>query len=201
MDIYQISVWLSSSILMLGTFYYCRQISRGLVSPPLATFIIASITFTLALFIYTRKPSWSFSANIGLTTAFASAWTVCTYLIAKLLREKRLLLSINNWQKFSLLSAIAIFVLWVLTDNAFVCYVLLQVAALIAYTPVIQKLWNGGSDSLVFWCSLLLSSLVASYAAYTRNDLEAWIYILRAVPSTLLVVGLILKNRKMKSVS
>ncbi len=201
MNIYQITVWLSSSIMMLGTFYYCHQISKGLVSPPPATFIIASITFTLALFIYTRKPGWSFSANIGLTTAFASAWTVCIYLITKLLREKKLLLSVNNWQKFSLISAFVVFVLWILTDNAFVCYVLLQLAALIAYTPVIQKLWKGGSDSLVFWCSLLLSSLVASYAAYTRNDLEAWIFILRAAPSTLLVVGLILKNRKIKSVS
>ncbi len=198
MEIYEISVWITAIIMMAGSFYYCLEIKRGVVSPPPATFIIASATFSLSLFMYSRKPGWSFSANIGLTSAFLSAWTVCIYLTTKLLKEGNFFLSINNWQKFALMSALIVFIVWLVTDNAFLSYVLLQTAALIAYTPVIQKLWNAkkNTESLVFWGSLLLSSLVASYAAFERNDIEAWIYICRAVPSTLLVIVLILRLKR-----
>jgi hypothetical protein len=197
MGLFEISVWITAIIMMAGSFYYCFEIKKGIVSPPPATFIIAAVTFTLSLFMYSRNPNWSFTANIGLTSAFLSAWTICIYLSAKLLREGKFFLSINNWQKFALCSALVVFIIWVITNNAFVSYLLLQIAALIAYTPVIQKLWNAkkNSESLIFWTSLFLSSLVASYAAYQRNDTEAWIYIFRAVPSTLLVVFLTLKAR------
>lgn len=202
MEIYQISVWITAIIMMAGSFYYCGEIKKGVVSPPPATFIIAAGTFSLSLFMYSRKPDWSFSANIGLTSAFLSAWTVCIYLTVKLLKEEKFFLSINLWQKFALISASAVFVIWIITDNAFVSYVLLQLAALIAYTPVIQKLWNAkkNSESIVFWSSLMLSSLVASYAAYERNDTEAWIYIFRAVPSILLVIILILRVKRHETI-
>ncbi len=194
---YLSSVWITAIIMMAGSIYYCIEISRGTVSPPPATFMIAATTFSLSLFMYSKNPEWSFSANIGLTSAFFSAWTICIYLVAKLVREKQLMLSINTWQWFALVSACIVFFFWVATDDAFMSYVLLQLAALIAYTPVIQKLWKATTDSesLVFWGSLMLSSAVASYAAYERSDIEAWIYIFRAVPSSLLVVLLITKIR------
>lgn len=202
MEIYQTSVWITAIVMMVGSFYYCFEIKKGAVSPPPATFIIAAGTFSLSLFMYSRKPDWSFSANIGLTSAFLSAWTVCIFLTIKLLKEGKFFLSINNWQKFALISASVVFIVWIITDNAFVSYVLLQLAALIAYTPVIQKLWNAkkNSESLIFWTSLMLSSLVASYAAYKRNDIEAWIYILRAAPSTLLVIILILRVKRHETI-
>lgn len=202
MEIYQFSVWTTAIIMMAGSFYYCYEIKKGTVSPPPATFIITAVTFTLSLFMYSRKPNWSFTANIGLTSAFLSAWTICIYLTIKLLKEGKFFLSINNWQKFAFTSALVVFIVWIITDNAFVSYVLLQLAVLIAYTPVIQKLWNAkkNSESLTFWTSLMLSSLVASYAAYERNDIEAWIYILRAVPSTLLVIILILRVKRHETI-
>lgn len=202
MELYQTSVWITAIVMMAGSFYYCFEIKKGTVSPPPATFIIAAGTFSLSLFMYSRKSDWSFSANIGLTSAFLSAWTVCIYLTIKLLKEGKFFLSINNWQKFALISASVVFIVWIITDNAFVSYVLLQLAALIAYTPVIQKLWNAkkNSESLTFWTSLMLSSVVASYAAYERNDIEAWIYILRAVPSTLLVIILILRVKRHETI-
>ena len=202
METYTFSVWVTAIIMMAGSFYYCNEIKRGVVSPPPATFIIAAITFSLALFMYSKKENWSFSANIGLTSAFLSSSTICIYLILKLIREKRLFLEINLWQRFTLMSAGIVFVIWMITDNAFLSYVLLQLAALIAYTPVIQKLWNAkkNSESLVFWGSLMLSTIVASYAAYERNDTEAWIYICRALPSTLLVFVLILRVKKRETI-
>ena len=202
MELYETSVWITAIVMMAGSFYYCFEIKKGTVSPPPATFIIAAVTFTLSLFMYSRKPNWSFTANIGLTSAFLSAWIVCIYLTTKLLRERNFFLSINNWQKFALTSALVVFIVWIITNNAFASYLLLQIAALIAYTPVIQKLWNAkkNSESLIFWTSLMLSSLVASYAAYERNDIEAWIYIFRAVPSTLLVIILILRVKRNETI-
>ncbi len=188
--------------MIAGSLYYCSEIKKNIVSPPPATFIVASGAFTLSLFMYSRKPDWSFTANIGLTSAVLSTWIVCVYLTTKLLKEGNFFLSINSWQKFALASAFIVFVIWIITDNAFVSYVLLQITAFISYIPVIQKLWNAkkNSESIVFWLSLMLSSLVASYAAYERNDTEAWIYIFRAVPSTLLVIILILRVKRHETI-
>lgn len=188
--------------MIMGAIYYCTEIKRGIINPAPATFIIIAGTFSLSLFMYTKKPNWSFLANIGLSSAFISAWIICIYLSVKLLLEKKFLLSINKWQKYSLIMVSIIFGVWLITDNAFISYIMLQISALIGYIPVIQKLWKAkkNSESIIFWSSLMLSSMTASYAAYLKNDIEAWIYIFRAVPSTLLVIILILKAKKKEAI-
>ncbi len=192
---YLFSVWTASIIMMAGSFWYCYQILREKVHPPPATFIILSLTFPFAFYMYAQNPNWSFTANIGLTSAIMSVWVVAVFLITKLSLQKKLRIEVNLFQRITFLASFVILVFWFLTKDQFMAYILLQVSALISYIPVIKKLWKAqkNQDSIVFWGSLFLSTCVASYAAYEKNDVQSWIYILRAIPSTTIVIVLMVR--------
>ena len=192
---YFISVWTASIIMIAGSFWYCYQILREKVHPPPATFIILSFTFPLAFYMYTQNLGWSFTANIGLTTAIASVWIVAAFLLTKLSFQKKLHIEINIFQRITILVSVLILVFWLITKDQLISYVLLQVSALISYIPVIKNLWKAerNRDSIIFWGSLFLSTCVASYAAYERNDIQSWIYIARAIPSTITVLVLMIR--------
>jgi hypothetical protein len=202
---YEISVWVASSLMMLGTIWYCYQIVRGRVNPPPASFVIFSLTFPLVFYMYMQKPGWSYTANIGLTTAILSVWMVAIVLITKLSIQKKLKVEFNPFQWIMIFAAVIVLVFWSLTKDQFTAYVLLQISSLIGYIPVYKKLWGSkeNRDSFVLWGAIFLSSCVASYAAYERNDLQSWIYIIRAVPSTMVVILLMvrieLKNKALRS--
>jgi hypothetical protein len=191
---YLITVWLAAIIMMAGSFWYCYQILREEVQPPPATFIIVSCTFPLGFYMYTQTPGWSFAANIGLATAVASAWVTTATLIGKLLYEKKLQVELTVFQRITVGTSFLVLIFWAITNDPFTAYVLLQVSALIGYIPVIQKLWGAkrNHDSIIFWGSLFFSTLVGCYAAYEKNDIQSWIYIGRALPSTLAVLVLML---------
>lgn len=192
---YLISVCTASVILMAGSFWYCYQILREEVHPPPATFIILSFTFPLALYLYTQKPDWSFSANIGLTVGVVSVWVVSVFLIAKLFIQKKLSIEVNLFQRITILVSLIILLFWFITKDQLTAYILLQISALVSYIPVIKNLWNAekNRDSIMFWGSLFLSTCVASYAAYERNDIQSWIYIIRAIPSTMVVLLMMIR--------
>ena len=181
--------------MMMGSFWYCYQILKGVVSPPPATFIILSFTFPFGFYMYAQSPHWSFATNIGLTSAVLSVWTVGSVLITKLLLQKKLHLEVNVFQRWVIFIALVVLIFWFVTKDQLTSYVILQVSALLSYIPVYKNLYKAdkNKDSLVFWSTLFLSTCVAAYAAYEKNDMQSWIYIGRAVPSSLGVVILMLK--------
>src|SRR3989338_2331530 len=192
---YLFTVWTASIIMMAGSFWYCYQILQEKVFPPPATFIILSFTFPLAFYMYAQNPGWSFTANIGLTTAVASVWVVALFLLTKLLIQKKLYIEVNLFQRITILVSFLIIVFWFITKDQLISYILLQISALISYIPVVRNLWKAekNRDSIVFWSSLFLSTCVASYAAHERNDMQLWIYIIRAIPSTMIVLILMVR--------
>lgn len=200
---YLATVWISAIIMMLGSIWYCYLILKNKVQPPPATFIILSFTFPLAFYMYAQKPGWSYTANIGLTTAIASVWLVAIFLIGKLLYERRLHIEVNKFQRATIIASALIIGFWFISKDQLTSYILLQVSALISYIPVVKNLSKAekNKDSLIFWISLFLSTCVACYAAYERNDLQSWIYIGRALPSTLTVVILMIRIEIRKAYS
>ena len=128
---YLTTVWATSIIMLKGSVYYCYEIRQNKVSPPPATFIILSMTFPLAFWMYMQKDGWSYTANIGLTSAVLSVWTVCVFLIGKLLYEKRLKVEITKFQWITIGSSIVVLFFWFITKDHFTAYVLLQISALI----------------------------------------------------------------------
>jgi len=190
--------------MLTGSIWYCYLILQEKVQPPPATFIILSLTFPLAFYMYAQKPNWSFTANIGLTTAIASTWIIGVVLLTKLSFQKRLHIELNPFQRITILASVVILSFWFITKDHFTAYLLLQISALIGYIPVYRKLWiaRKNPDSLLFWLSIFFSNCVATYAAYEKDDLESWIYIIRAIPSTAIVVLLMVrieyKNKALK---
>lgn len=195
MDInfFNLAVWISACIMIFGTMWYCNLIIKDKIpSPPLATFIVATVTFVLAIFMYSKKPEFSVKSNIALFSSALSAFIVLLVLFVKIGSDK---IVFNNLQKGCLLFCLGIVMVWFITDNPFVSYVLLQINALISYLPVYERNLKAqrNQDSFILWTSILFSNIVASYAVWEKGDLESWIFIARAVPSTLLVVLLMVR--------
>lgn len=193
--LYTTSLWMSSVIMLLGTLWYCRLLWLGKVQPPPATFLILSLMFGLSFFMYAQKATWSFGANIGLTVSTLSVWMVTPWLMGLLAFRKKLRVEFNPFQWKMITAALVTMVFWLLTDDHFISYVLLQVIAVIGYVPTMVRLWKAkkNTDSLVFWLSVFFAVLVASYAAWLRNDIEAWIYIARAVPCVMIIIVLMIR--------
>lgn len=194
---YNFTVWLSAAIMILGTLWYCWLIARDEARPPLSAFIILCLVFSLSLFMYAQKTAWSFSANIGLTAATLSTWMVLLSMTITYALKKKLHTEFNPFQRKILYAAIATLILWFVTDNHFLSYILLQIIAVIGYFPIIVRNWKPKEDkeSLVLWSSIFFSTLVACYAAWERNDVEAWIYIGRAIPCVGVVITEVTLNR------
>lgn len=192
---YEISVITSFCILILGTIWYSYLIIKDRINPPVGTFMIASAVFACSFAMYMQNPQWSFSANIALLGALVSAWGVLIVLTVKLLKEKRFGIEFTSFQKWTVFISSLVLLFWYLTENHLASYTLLQLAALIAYIPVIQKLWGAkkNPESIAFWGSLFLSTCVASYAAYEKQDIESWIYIARAIPASGTVLFLLIR--------
>ncbi len=114
---YLITVWIAAVIMMAGSFWYCYQILREEVQPPPATFIIISFTFPLAFYMYTKTLGWSYTANIGLTTAVASVWVVTLVLIPKLILQKKLHVELTTFQKTTIALSFLIIMFWFITKD------------------------------------------------------------------------------------
>lgn len=194
MNLFDFSVWGTSALMMLGAICCCILIHKGKISPPPATFLILSVIFPLMFWMYTGKEGWSFAGNIGLSSAVASAWTISFYYIPRLMFLGKLKISFSKSHKYTIAASFLVLVYWLFTKDSFSAYVALQLSALIGYIPMVEMLMSGkNKDSLFFWTSIFLSALVAAYAAYQRSDLEAWIYIARALLSTGLVLYLMIR--------
>ncbi|MCI5108795.1 MAG: hypothetical protein MRY49_03030 [Candidatus Pacebacteria bacterium] len=145
--------------------------------------------------MYMQKESWGFGANIGLTVSTLSVWMVTAWLMTILIFRRKLRVEFNPFQWKIMGAATVAMVFWAITDDHFTAYMLLQVIAVIGYMPTMVRLWGAkkNTDSMIFWVSVFLAVLVASYAAWIRNDVEAWIYIARAVPCVLIIIILMIR--------
>lgn len=193
---YLTMVYTTAVIMLLGTAYYAVSIVRGKFAPPLGAFLILSVSFGLSWLVYTKIPDWSWTSNIGLASAVVSAWSLTATLLFFTLKKSRLSVSFNKTQKRTIIGAGCIILFWLVTDDPFWAYVLLQVLALVGYWPLVKSLYNEEhNDSLVLWGAIWLSVLVSIYPAWQRANIEAYIYIVRAMVGATAVVALLVRTR------
>ena len=193
---YLITVWVASAIITLGSLWYCFLIWRRRVHPSLASFLIFSISFPLGFWMYMQNPHWSWGGNIGVLNSIVSTWMISATLFIRLIKDGKLSVELNKPQRRTIYASIVILIFWVITRDHLTAYILLQASILIGYVAMVKKFWNWqgkNPDSITFWLLNFLGTLVAVYAAIERNDLESWIYILRALPCMLFLIFILLR--------
>lgn len=198
MTMYEAAVIVTVILMTVSAVDYVRRAWIRETSPVLATWILATTMIGLSFWMYWGSPSRSWTANIGVTTAFANIGAILVGVIATNIRDGTLRVAFDRVQRWCLAFGAAVVVFWSITDQPLIAYALVQVIGIIAYIATIRRLWGAerSTEPLFLWASVFLASLCSIYPAWVKGDPFAWIYLARAVPSTALIVVMIARIKR-----
>lgn len=201
---YEITVLITLFFMIISACDYVRRAWIGKTTPVPATWILMMVMMSLSFWMYWTGPKKSWTSNVGVTSGVVNVAIILGGVIAANVRHKTLRIAFDKVQKWCLVAGAGVAVLWFFTDQPLRLYALVQLIALIAYAATVKKLWRAekSTEPYFLWVSVLLANLSALYPAWVKNDQFAWIYLARAVPSTIFVIYLIarIKSRMKKEV-
>lgn len=195
---YDIAVIATVILMTVSAVDYVRRAWIRETDPVPATWILATTMIGLSFWMYWDSPRRSWTANIGVTTAFANIGAILVGVIATNIRYGTLRVAFDRVQRWCLAFGAAVVVFWALTDQPLIAYALVQLIGIIAYVATIRRLWSAerSTEPIFLWVSVFLASCCSIYPAWVKHDPFAWIYLARAVPSTALMVWLIARIKQ-----
>ena len=187
----------------LSAVRYVQLAWRRKIDPVPATWVLMFVVFALSCWMYWKSPNHSFAGNIGNIAGFFNICLIVCGVVGRHVRDNTLRVAFNPFQKKCLAAGGLIVVFWLFTRNSQIAYLLTQVIALVAYTPTVVRLWTAdrNTESLFLWGIVFVACLTALYPAVLLHDKLAWIYLGRAIPSTLVVIVLILRLTRRESLA
>lgn len=194
---YDTAVIATVILMTISAVDYVRRAWIRETSPVLATWILATTMIGLSFWMYWDSPRRSWTANIGVTTAFANIGAILVGVIAVNVRDGTLHVAFDRVQRWCLAFGGAVVVFWTITDQPLIAYALVQLIGIIAYVATIRRLWGAerSTEPLLMWVSVFLASCCSIYPAWVKHDPFAWIYLARALPST---AGMVLLIRRVQ---
>ncbi len=195
---YEAAVVMTIILMVVAAVDYVRRAWKKETSPVPATWILMMTMMGLSCWMYLESPRRSWTGNIGVTMGVVNVAMILIGVVATNIRYHTLHVAFDRVQKICLASGGAVVLFWFLTKQPLVSYALVQGIALIAYAATVKRLWKAerSTEPLFFWASMLLASLSATYPALVKHDPFAWIYLGRAVPSTMGMIYLIARIKR-----
>lgn len=184
----QVSI-ISVSILNLAiTCWYCWLTYKQKIKPALAMWIFFTIAVGISLTTYLKADHFSLWDNILNTTdlALTAIVSVAIYLFGD---------HSSKFSKFDtgcLIAVLVIVLFWFITKNHFLTHSLTQLILVIAYFPVISRLWKTkeNGESFLIWTGMLLAPILSLLSS---KGLLATIYSVRAIVCIVLLMILMLR--------
>ncbi len=185
-------------LMVVSAVDYVRRAWIRETNPVLATWILLMVMMGLSFGMYWASPRRSWTSNIAVTTGVVNVAIILAGVIATNVRNGTLHLEFDRVQRACLAGGAVVVVFWLLTDRPLVAYALVQAIALIAYIATVRRLWvaERSMEPLFLWVAVLCANLCSIYPAWVKHDPFAWIYLARAVPSTILVIWLITRIKR-----
>jgi len=163
--------------------------------------IFFTIAVGISLTTYLKSDQFSFLDNILNTTdlALTAIISLAIYIFGD--HSSRF----SKFDKGCLIAVVIIALFWFITQNHILTHALTQGILVIAYFPVISRLWKTkeNGESFIIWTGMLLAPVLSLLSS---KGLLATIYSVRAIVSILILlvlmirVELLKKNRTGKSV-
>jgi hypothetical protein len=185
-------------VLIINAFIlvrYCYLIIRGRIQPALAMWLFFSIAAGGSLATYLSSGNFGLLDNI-VNSADILLVVVITLAIA-VFGDKST--KFNVFDSGCLVSVVVICVFWAVTKNHIASHLLIQTIMIIAYFPVVKRLWttDRNTESYVAWIGLLLAP---SVSLLSSRGMLASVYAIRAMVCTslllLLMIRADLRNRR-----
>jgi hypothetical protein len=178
-------------VLIAASLPYMYQISRRQVLPTLSTWIILVVATSLNVASYlvaTRVDV--ISGVLGLTDAL-----VCWFILIVTVISSGLKMQFQTFEKYYLIGAGVIVLFWIVSRNAFITNLLMQLLITIGCSSTIQSLLyaNENHESFIFWGLVLVAASLSLYPAAVDGNLLAVIYSIRSIVILCVILSLMLR--------
>lgn len=150
--------------------------------------IFFTIAVAISLTTYMESDQFSLMDNILNTTDLALTVIVTAAIYFFGDHTSRF----SRFDKACLIAVALIVLFWFITNNHFVTHTLTQAILVIAYFPVVSRLWKTreNSESFIIWIGMLLAPVLSLLSS---KGLLATIYSVRAIVCILLLLFLMLR--------
>lgn len=167
---------------------YCWLTYKQRIKPALAMWIFFTIAVAISLMTYMKSDSFTLWDNILNTTDLLLAVSVslAIYFFGD---------HTTRFSKFDIGCLVAVMVIvlfWFITKNHFITHTLTQGILIIAYFPVISRLWKTreNGESFVVWTGMLLAPMLSLLSS---KGILATVYSVRAIICILILMLLMLR--------
>ncbi|MCB2196088.1 MAG: hypothetical protein KQH79_09510 [Bacteroidetes bacterium] len=163
------------------------------IKPALAMWAFFTIAVAMSLTTYMADGDFSLWDNILNTTDLLLVFsvTIMIYLFGDQSSK------FTSFDKGCLIAVIMISLFWVITKTHFLSHILIQTILVIAYFPVIKRLWQSKENTEPFsvWILLMIAPV---FALLSSKGTLATIYSVRAIVSTAVLLLLMLRIELLK---
>ena len=167
---------------------YCWLIWKKRIKPALAMWVFFSIAVGGSLITYLSSGDYSLFDNILNTSDLVLVVIVSVFIFIFGDRSTRF----NRFDIGCLVAVLGIVAFWLIFQHHVVSHVSIQVILVIAYFPVISRIWksNENTESFAAWIGLFLAPCISLLSS---KGILATIYSLRAIISTSILLALMVR--------
>lgn len=163
------------------------------IKPSLAMWVFFTLAVTMSLIMYMADGNYSIWDNILNTTDLLLVFSISVmiYFFGDKSSE------FTSFDKGCLVAVIFIMLFWFVTKTHFLSHILVQTILVIAYFPVIRRLWQSKENTEPFSVWILLM-IAPAFSLLSSKGLLATIYAVRAILSTGILLLLMLRIQLFK---
>lgn len=167
---------------------YCWLTYKKKIRPALAMWIFFTIAVAISLATYMESDHFSLLDNILNTTDLVLAVSVSISIYFFGDHTTRF----TRFDTGCLVAVLIILLFWFITQNHIITHTLTQGILVIAYFPVIRRLWKTreNGESFVVWTGMLIAPMLALLSS---KGMLATIYSVRAIICILILMMLMLR--------
>ena len=167
---------------------YCILIYKNKIKPALAMWSFFTLAVAMSLITYMAEGNFSLWDNVLNTTDLILVSTVSVMIYIYGDKSSRF----TSFDKGCLVAVALITLFWFITKTHYLSHIMIQGVLVIAYFPVIRRLWQSKENTEPFsvWILLMIAPI---FALLSSKGILASIYSYRAIVSTGLLLILMLR--------
>ena len=173
---------------------YCILTYKKKIKPALAMWAFFSVAVSMSLVTYMANDHFSVWDNVLNTTDLLLVTTVTVFIYFFGDSSSKF----TRFDKTCLIAVLAITVFWFITKTHFLSHIMIQSILVIAYLPVIRRLFQSKENTEPFsvWILMMIAPI---FALLSSKGILASIYSIRAIASTDLLLLLMIRIEFLKN--
>jgi len=167
---------------------YVWLIHKGRISPALAMWVFFTVAVVGSLLTYLAEGEYGLLDNVLNTADIALVGSVAIAIAFLGDRSTRF----NRFDLGCLAAVVVILAVWGATGKHTIAHAAIQAILVIAYFPVVKRLWRSdrNTESFTMWIGLLVAPI---FSLLSSKGTLATIYAIRAIISTALLLALMIR--------